>query len=227
MFGLAPKRQPTLAETAAEFQALQQMIGQGGEGAAFEPSVSPSGKPSLRPTAEAEAGRQATIASARKRAELEVTQDVSQQSMRKTFSVLQNRLQAISAPSSDVGLATKGIQEFAAKKGFNKNINEYLTATDAVLGQVARSVSQERGNLHNKDIERVAELMKQLPFLSEDSRRLRIETINALMGKMGQPPLLLEDTSGQGGMIRVREKSTGRTGRVPANEFNTSQYEKL
>jgi len=192
LFGLAPKRQPTLAETAAEFQALQQMMGQS-EGTQFEPSISGAGKPILRPTAASEAARQAEIRGATKRAELEATTSTALESLGGTIKVLTNRLSAIPAPKSDPGgLLTRGIVEFGAKRGFSPAINEYLTTADAILGQIARAVSQERGNLHNKDIERVANLVRQLPFLSGPSRQIRMETINALMGKMGQAPLFPE-----------------------------------
>lgn len=201
MFGLAPKRQPTLAETMAELHALQGGGGPSGT-SAVEPGLSASGKPILRSTAQAEGARQATITGAKKAAELSATKTASQTDLQHTFGVLQQRLQAIPPPNSDVTLATKGIQEFAAKQGFAPAINEYLTATDAILGQIARAVSQERGALHNKDIERVAELVKQLPFLSGKSRHLRIETIDALMGKMGQGALFGEGASQTGGGAR-------------------------
>ena len=139
MFGLVPRRQPTAAETIAEFKLLQENLGQDQQ--QLEPGVSGTGKAILRPTAEAEGQRQATIRAATKRAEIETEQAVTFGEVKRTVGAVMAQLAKIPPPTSQpAGSLTRGFRNLMAKGGFEPALNEFITASNAMMGQLSKTV---------------------------------------------------------------------------------------
>ncbi len=119
---------------------------------------------------------------------------------RRTVDRILELLDKIPPPDSDPsGKFTRIPQNIGAGLGFNPDLNEFNVASKAILGQLSKTVSKEGGKLTEQDIERVSELLIEMPFLSETSRQRRKNTIDAFLGEKGFDPIFSGDQPTQQG----------------------------
>ena len=125
-----------------------------------------------------------------KRAELETEAEVTFEDVRRDVNTVLRNLDKIPAPKSQpAGSMTRGFRQFGSKQGFEPALNEFLTATDAMIGALAQTVGRQGGRLSDRDIGLVSELVKELPFLAEENRAVRIQTINDFLNERGFDPV--------------------------------------
>lgn len=156
----------------------------------FEPTAVTVGGVRLEPLAEKKAEREATIASARETATAKAKGRVEFEEVRASIGTAIDLLKNIPAPKTQIGGFTLSqARNQLTKLGFEPDLNEFNTFSRSILGQLAKVVSREGGRLTDQDIQRVSDLLLQMPFLDETGRIRRMRTINDIVVKKGFDPL--------------------------------------
>jgi len=124
----------------------------------------------------------------------------------------------LDARTAVMGTSLQSIHKLAGARGMNPNQENYMTQRYAVSSQDSAEAAEAK--LINQRNE-AATSYNQLKNLSLP--QLHNHTTDIPM----QTPILGKGKGATEGKIRVRLKSTGQAGKVPANEFDPNLYEKI
>jgi len=184
-FGLI-KPQKTIQETIAEMQML---LGGGGMGG-MQPASITRGGVRMEPSPEEQGRRAAIVEEAKTTAGAKAKEKVEFQSVKAAFDTTIGLLQNIPAPETQVGgFSTSQARNQLTKLGFDEDLNEYNTFVKSIAGQLAKVISREGGRLTDQDIQRVAGILEQMPFLPEAGRLKRMRTLNTILVNKGFDPI--------------------------------------
>jgi len=160
----------TLETPAGPLEMTSRRIG----GATFEPPAEEVGR------------REAIITAAREQSKALTAEKVEFKNVKAAFDTAGALLANIPAPDSQVvGFTTSQLRNRLTKLGFEQDLNEYNTFVKSILGQMAKVISREGGRLTDQDIDRVAEILNQLPFLNDTGRTKRKRTLNTVVALKG------------------------------------------
>ena len=171
------------------------------------------------------------VSGARTRGTTEAKEAVEFKSVKAAFDTTFSLLQNIPAPETQVGgFSLSQARKKLTQLGFDQDLNEYNTFVKSIAGQLAKVISREGGRLTDQDIQRVAGILEQLPFLPESGRVKRLRTLNTILANKGFDPVFPE-----AGVLDVKAEGNGtvamtdgrRTYHIPMDRIEEAEADGL
>lgn len=110
------------------------------------------------------------------------------------------------------------------------DVGNYLRYKNAIISTL-RGLVGEKGILSNQDMSRIQDLLPDYRLTTSQAQKnwnLVRQLLNSKYGEDITSEYFGPETSPiTSGTIKVRQKSTGKTGTIPANEFDETLYERI